>query len=112
MGGIGFGLAAQKQNKANTAKKVDKKSVTKSSAGGDDYSDEDFESMTQSKSISMSQSKSISVSASNKINKKGKTGDKTQGAASKAKGSASRKGDKNKKYNDYSPIKEADDEGR
>ena len=64
MGGIGFGLS-QKNAKSNTAKKSDKyekRDITKSSAGGDDYSDEDFESVTQSKSISVSQSKSLSIS--------------------------------------------------
>ena len=57
MGGIGFGLAS-KQAKSNTASKktdkLEKRDITKSSAGGDDYSDEDFESVTQSKSVSVS----------------------------------------------------------
>lgn len=60
MGGLGLGLAgtkpAQSAGLAGRSRDLVKKKsdVTKSSVGGDEYSDDQFDSVSQSKSISVS----------------------------------------------------------
>ena len=89
MVGIGLGLGAKTQQN----KKPVKKSV--SSANQDDqYSNDDFESMSMSKSITVSASNKI-VPTKKKIGTNLVVPDKKQG-----------------KFSNYSPIKEADEENR
>jgi len=111
MGGIGFGLQAKAPAKKAAPKKMS--TVSRSSNLDDGYSDDAFESMADTKSLSISQS--------NKVTKKSL--DKAQcpkclNSFAKAKlaqhmGTCKPGDQENKgKFSNYSPIKEADDEGR
>jgi hypothetical protein len=58
MGGLGLGLMGTKPAQSAVVTKgkelVRKNDITKSSVGGDEYSDDQFESISQSKTISLS----------------------------------------------------------